>query len=50
MQFTDRRGPYRTKEECVARIHEMIAELHPTLPDVARKHLYNCDDELGVKL
>ena len=50
MQFTDRRGPYRTGEQCMARIHEMLNDIKPTLPDVAREHLYKCDDELGVKL
>lgn len=50
MQFTDMRGPYQTKEQCMARIHEMLNDINPTLPDVARKHLYKCDDEIGIEL
>ena len=50
IKFTDLRGPHRTREECIARIQEMIADLNPTLPDIARDHRYKCDNEIGIEL
>jgi len=44
MQFTDRRGPYVTHEECFARVEQMIESLKPTLPPVPSQILYKCAD------
>ena len=44
MQFTDRRGPYVTHEECFARVEQMIESLKPTLPPVPSQILHRCAD------
>ena len=44
MQYTDRRGPYATEQQCFARVEEMIEAIKPTLPPVPSQFLYKCAD------
>ena len=32
IEATDERGPYETREECVMRVHQMVATLQMTMP------------------
>jgi len=44
MQFTDSRGPYKTEEQCMARIEEMVKSVTPTLPPVPKQFYFRCAD------
>jgi len=51
VQANDKEGPYATREECKARIEEMIAGLAVTIPVPMNFH-YKCEQSKpkGVKL
>ncbi len=50
MHFTDNRGPYKTHEECFARVEEMIRDITPTLPrGTPVTFSYKCAEVKDVK-
>jgi hypothetical protein len=44
VQFTDNRGPYKTEEECLVRVEEMVASITPTLPRVPVQFMWKCEE------
>ena len=47
--FSDTRGPYQTKEQCVARAHEMTQSLHLVFRDTPHEYTYKCESELPTE-
>jgi len=42
IEAVDERGPYRTEEECVARVNEIVPALIYTLPPIPHEFKYKC--------
>ena len=40
----DTRGPYETKEECYARVQEMIPSIDSMLPPTPKKYFFKCEE------
>ena len=41
-EFKDTRGPYMTKDQCLARVHEIITEMPVYRPEM-QPRAYRCD-------
>ena len=50
IEATDERGPYETREECVMRVHQMVAALQMTMP--VPTYSFKCEEPTpkGIKL
>ena len=47
--FSDTRGPYQTREQCVARVHERTESLHFVFRDTPHEYTYKCESELPTE-
>ena len=47
--FSDTRGPYQTREQCVARAHEMAESLQSVFHDTPHEYTYKCESELPTE-
>jgi len=43
VEAEDTRGPYKTREECVLRVEEMIADTIPLLPRIPHSFKFRCE-------
>ena len=49
VKFEDSRGPYKTEEQCMARVEEMIRDITPLIPKVPSTYSYRCAEvKLGT--
>jgi hypothetical protein len=48
VEATDELGPYETKEQCVMRVHQMIATMQATFP-VPHSYRYKCVEQSITK-
>lgn len=49
IEATDEYGPYKTREECVMRVHQMVTALQMTMP-VPMDFRFKCETPEGVSL
>ena len=48
IEATDEYGPYKTREECVMRVHQMVSALQMTMP-VPMQYSYKCESDKGTE-
>ncbi len=49
IEATDEYGPYKTRKECVMRVHQMVTALQMTMP-VPMDFRFKCETPEGVSL
>ena len=49
IEARDTYGPYKTEEECVERVHEMIKSMALTVP-MPMQYTYKCENSKGIAL